>query len=284
MANSVSHRLALSTPVTTGSKPGSAQRPLCGCTKISADLCCRDRPDYVTACQVGRSRFCLACLAVLYSAKQALGSNALLDRRRQGAYRQRGAVEQTVGRMVDSVAEDLELTDSNADQAVKVLQQVLSATCDAETAFLSVLDDRLALATSMDDRIGTLEKEQARLKALAVFREPVDVFRDFVAEEMGRPSWTRLSSELYLKSFKPPKNQLARQKMAKTLITMNLDIHVWDDVTQVAHAAVKELYHGKQIHPIVLKTCISQGVLPNDSQWFDTSTSAMLGWLVTKIS
>jgi len=174
------------------------------------------------------------------------------------------------------------MTSPSADQAVKVLQQVMSATCDAETAFLSVLDDHLALATSMDDRIGTLDKEQARLKALAVFREPIDVFRDFVAEEMGRPSWTRLSSELYLESFKPPKNQLVRQKMAKTLITMNLDIHVW--VTQVAHAAVKELYHGKQIHPIVLKTCISQGVLPNDLQRFDASTSAMLGWLVTKIS
>ena len=176
------------------------------------------------------------------------------------------------------------MTSPSADQAVKVLQQVMSATCDVETAFLSVLDDHLALAISMDDRIGTLEKEQARLKALAVFREPIDVFRDFVAEEMGRPSWTRLSSELYLESVKPPKNQLVRQKMANTLITTNLDIHVWDDVTQVADAAVKELYQGKQIHPIALKTCISQGVLPNDLRRFDASMSAMLGWLVTKMS
>jgi len=45
---------------------------------------------------------------------------------------------------------------------------------------------------------------------------------------------------LYIESFKPPKNQLVRQDMAKTLTTKNLDIHVWDDVRQVADAAVKE--------------------------------------------
>ena len=178
------------------------------------------------------------------------------------------------------------MTDPTADQAVKVFQQGISATSDAAfSAAVSVLDDHLALATSVDDRIATLEKEQARLKALAVFKEPIDIFRDFVAEEMGRPSWTRLSSELYLDSFKPSKNQLVRQKMAKTLITMNLDIHVWDDITQVADAAIKEVYQGKQIHPIALKTCISQGVLPNETvRRFDASMSAMQGWLVTKIS
>ncbi len=144
------------------------------------------------------------------------------------------------------------MTGSDADQAVKVFQRVISATSDAEAAFsaaLSVLDDHLALATSMNDRIGTLEKEQARLKALAVFREPVEVFQECVAEGVGRASWTKLSSELYIESFKPPKNRLVRQDIAKTLTTMNMDIHMWDDVRQVAHAAVKEFMRGSRSIP-----------------------------------
>ncbi|DBA74482.1 TPA: hypothetical protein ACH3X2_000947 [Trebouxia sp. C0005] len=178
------------------------------------------------------------------------------------------------------------MTSPSADQAVKVLQQVMSATC-ADTAFsaaLSVLDDYLALATSMDDRIGILEREQARLKALAVFRESIEVFQEFVAEGVGRACWTKLSSELYIESFKPPKKQLVRQDMAKTLTAMNMGILMWDDVRQVADAAAKGCCQGKKIHPMHLQACVSQGVLPNDLRRFDDAMSAMLGWLATKVS
>ena len=102
----------------------------------------------------------------------------------------------------------------NADQAVKVCDQIISATSNVEAALsaaLSALDDSLAVAISMDDRIGTLEKNQAKLQALAVFREPIDVFRECVAEEMGRAFWRKLSSDLYIDSFKPPKFQIVRQ-------------------------------------------------------------------------
>jgi len=192
-----------------------------------------------------------------------------------------------VGDLVDSDTDYLEMTGPNAGQAVKVFQQMISATPDAEAAFsaaLSVLANSLALATSMDDMIRTLEKEQARLKALAVFTDPIEVFQEFVAEGMGRASWKKVSSELYIESFKPPKNQLVRQDMAKTLTTMNLDIHVWDDVRQVADAAVIEFHPGNKIHPMLLEAYVSQGALPDDLRQFDASTSAMLGWLVTKVS
>ena len=175
----------------------------------------------------------------------------------------------------------------NADLAVKVCSQIISAASDAETAFaavLSVLDDSLALAISMDDRIGTLEKEQAKLQALAVFREPIDVFRECVAEEMRRASWRKLSSDLYIESFKPPKVQLVRQDLAKTLKTMNLDITVWDEVRQVSDAAVRGCHQGKEIHPRLLEASVSRGALPDDLQRYSASMSAMLGWLVTQLS
>ena len=69
--------------------------------------------------------------------------------------------------------------------------------------------------------------------------------------------------------------------MAKTLTTMNMDIHMWDDLRQVADAAVKAFYQGKKIQPMLLKACVSRGDLPDDLRRFDASISAMLGWLVT---
>ena len=114
---------------------------------------------------------------------------------------------------MNSTTDYLEMGGPNADQAVKVCNQTFSATSSVEAAFpaaLSVLDDSLALAISVNDRIGALEKEQAKLQASAVFREPIEVFRECVAEEMGQASWRKLSSELYLENFKPPKVQLVR--------------------------------------------------------------------------
>ena len=172
----------------------------------------------------------------------------------------------------------------NADQAVTMYNQVISATSDAVfSGALSGLDDYLALATSMHDRLGALEKEQARLEALVVFREPIEVFWESVAEGMGRACWRGLFSELYLEHFKLAENQLVRQDMAKLLVTMNMDIRVWDDVRQVADAGVKGFHQGT-IHPMLLKASISQGALPDDLRRYDASMSAMLDWLIIKMS
>lgn len=94
--------------------------------------------------------------------------------------------------------------ESTITTVTTIFQQILSVTSDVVAAFtaaLSVLNESLALATCQDKRITDLEKEQARLQALAVFRDPIEVFRDIVAEKTGRASWQRLARDLYLERY-----------------------------------------------------------------------------------
>ena len=63
---------------------------------------------------------------------------------------------------------------------------------------VSALNASWAVAISLDDNINGLEKQRARVKALAVFKHPIEVFRDAVAEETGRSSWQKLANALYL--------------------------------------------------------------------------------------
>ena len=79
-----------------------------------------------------------------------------------------------------------------SEGTVNWIPRTLAVTSDTETAFeaaVSALNASVAVAVSLDDRIGSLEKEQARAKPLAVFRHSIEVFQDAVAEETGRISW-----------------------------------------------------------------------------------------------
>ena len=40
-----------------------------------------------------------------------------------------------------------------------------------------------------------LEKKQARLQALAILRDPIEVFQDFAPEKIGRASWQGLTRD-----------------------------------------------------------------------------------------
>ena len=70
----------------------------------------------------------------------------------------------------------LQLTSSASGPAEKVFHQITSNVEAAFTAALSVLDVTLAHANGQDLEITDLEKEQARLQALAIFRDPIEVF------------------------------------------------------------------------------------------------------------
>ena len=110
---------------------------------------------------------------------------------------QQAPLQEDIADLVAAATELLQLSGSVAESAEKVFQQILSVTSDVEAAFtaaLSVLNESLALATCQNGRITDLEKEQARLQALAVFRDPIEVFRDVGAEKTGRASWQGLIS------------------------------------------------------------------------------------------
>ena len=86
-----------------------------------------------------------------------------------------------------------------------------------------VLDETLALATGQDLKITDLEK--ATLQALAIFRDPIEVFR-VVAEKTGRA---------------PIKARTSRSGQCP-------DLSVWDGIRQVADAVIKEFHQGKDMH------------------------------------
>lgn len=134
----------------------------------------------------------------------------------------------------------------------------------------------MALATCQNKRITDLEKEQARLKALAVFRDIIEVFRDTVAEKTGRASWQRLARDLYLERCKKPK--LARADVASALTDMGLDLSVWDGI-RGWDAAIKEFHQGKDMHPKLLSIMVSKGALPKDLQSCNAAMTQMLDWL-----
>lgn len=113
---------------------------------------------------------------------------------------QQHPLQQGVEDMVQAASELLGLRGPASEGTVNWIQRILAVTSDTETAFeaaASALNASVAVAVSLDDRIGILEKKQARAKALAVFRHPIEVFQDAVAEETGRTSWQKLAKALY---------------------------------------------------------------------------------------
>jgi len=224
---------------------------------------------------------CLNAGSVERSGKDEL-QNLLLSTQRLQA--QQLPLQQHVNDMVESATHLLRLSGPASGQAEKMFNQILSVTSDFEAAFtaaLSVLDESLALAISMDGRIDDLEKEQARLKALAVFRDPIETFRESVAEEAGRASWQKLAKELYLERFRERK--IVRAEIADALDRMGMNVSVWDDVRLVADAAIKEFHHGKNMHPRLLKSMVSRGALPKDLWSCNASMTSMLDWLSSVI-
>ncbi|KAL3163401.1 hypothetical protein ABBQ32_009783 [Trebouxia sp. C0010 RCD-2024] len=188
--------------------------------------------------------------------------------------------QQDVEDLVQAATDVLGLHGQPSGEAVKVVNQILLESSNLEAAFtdaVSLLDDSLALAISMDSRIDSLEKECARMKALAVFRDPIGVFRESVAEETPWLTWQKLAKALYLESHKD--TQPVRAEVKAALQQMGLSISVWDDVRQVADAANKEFHQGKNFHPKVLKTMIKMGALPEDLQGCNASMTSMLDWL-----
>ena len=173
---------------------------------------------------------------------------------------QQAPLQEDVADLVAAATELLRLSGSVAEPAEKVFQQILFVMSDVEAAFtaaLSVSNESLALATFQNKRIMDLEKEQARLQALAVFRDPIEVFRDIVAEKTGRASWQRLARDLYLERYK--KSKPARADVASALTDLGLDLSVCDGIRQVADAAIQECHQGKDMHPKLLRNMVSKG-------------------------
>lgn len=182
--------------------------------------------------------------------------------------------------MVEAATELLRPRGSASEPAEQLLHQMLSVRSDAKAAFtaaLSVLDESLALATSQHKRVTDLEKEQARLQALAIFTEPIEVFRDFVAEKTGHASWQRLARDLYLERYKDSKP--AQAEVASALSCMGLDLSVWDGIRQVDDAAIKEFHQGKDMHPQLLRSMVSKGALPKDLWSCNAAMTYMLDQL-----
>lgn len=115
------------------------------------------------------------------------------------------------------------------------------------------------------------------MPALAIFTDPIEVFRDFVAEKTGRASWQRLAKDLYLERYTESKP--ARAEVASALSCMGLDLSVWDGIRQVADAAIKELHQGKDMHPKLLRSMVSKGALPKDLWSCNVAMTCMLDWL-----
>ena len=158
-------------------------------------------------------------------------SKEKLQKLRYNLSAQQASLQADVADLVQAATELLRLTGSASGLAEKVFQPILSITTDVEAAFtaaLSVLDESLVLATCQDKRITDLEKEQAKLQALAIFRGPIEVFRDFVAEKTGRASWQRLARDLYLERYRESKP--ARAEVANALSCVGLNLSVWDDI------------------------------------------------------
>ena len=148
-----------------------------------------------------------------------------LRRSTQRLEAQQAPLQQDIADLAAAATELLRLSGSVAEPAEKVFQQILSVTSDVEAAFtaaLSVSNESLALVTCQNKRITDLEKEQARLQALAVFRDIIEVFRDTVAEKTGRASWQRLARDLYLERCRESKP--ARAEVASALTDMGLDL------------------------------------------------------------
>lgn len=162
----------------------------------------------------------------------------------------------------------------------KVFEQMLSVTSDVEASFisaLSILNESLTLATCQNNRITDLKKEQPRLQALAVFRDPIEVFRDLIAGKTGRACWQRLARDLYQEHYN--ESNPARAEVAVALTHLGLDLSVWDGVRQVADAAVKEFHQGKDMHPKLLRIMVSKGALPEDLHSCNAAMTQMLDWL-----
>ncbi len=60
---------------------------------------------------------------------------------------------------------------------------------------------------------------------------------------------------------------------------MGLDLSVWDDIRQVADAAIKEFHQGKDKHPKLLSSMVSKGALPEDLQSCNAAMTCMVDWL-----
>ena len=150
----------------------------------------------------------------------------------------------------------LQLTSSASGPAEKVFHQIMSNIEAAFTAALSVLGETLALATGQDLKIMDLEKEQARVQALAIFRDPIEVFR-VVAEKTGRA---------------PIKARTSRSGQCA-------DLSAWCGIRQVADAVIKEFYQGKDMHPELLRSMLSKGALPNDFWSCNAAMTCRIDWL-----
>ena len=124
----------------------------------------------------------------------------------------------------------------------------------AFTAALSVLDETLALATGQDLKITDLEKEQARLQALAIFRDPIEVFR-VVAEKTGRA---------------PIKARTSRSGQCA-------DLSGWYQAgCRCCHQGVSL---GKVMHPKLLRSMLSKGALPKDLWSCNAAMKCRVDWL-----
>lgn len=86
-----------------------------------------------------------------------------------------------------------------------------------------------------------LEKEQARLQALAILTDPIEVLR-VVAKNTGHA---------------PIKARTSRSGQCA-------DLSVWHDIRQVAGAVINKFHQGKDMHPKLLRSVLSMGALRKD--------------------
>lgn len=140
-----------------------------------------------------------------------------------------------------------------------------------------MLDQSLAVAACQDQRITDLEKEQANLQTLGIFKDLIQAFRVCAAEKTGRATWQTLAKDLYVEQYTPTKP--ARADVASALSCMGLDLSVWDGIRRVADAGYMQPHQGKDMHPRLLRSMVSSGVLPQDLWSCNDAMTCMLGWL-----
>lgn len=162
--------------------------------------------------------------------------------------------------VIASAGQYLPATMAAALLADEVFDRILSVTSEfkaCSTGLRFILDESVLVANCQDVRIVNLEKRQARSKALAIFRDPIEAFRQCVAEEAGHESWQMLATNLYLEQHKEVKN--ARAKVGDALLRMGLDLCVWDDISSVADAGSMGSHQGKETHPRLLRRLVTDG-------------------------
>ncbi len=156
------------------------------------------------------------------------------------------------------------LTVISPTQAAQAFGAALSAKGTVGAAFsaaLAVAEAALARADALEARVSVLEAELNHRRSLATLRDPISVFRIFIAARMGYTGWDALSGALAVESYYPTAPQLTTQRLETVLNQEGLSLAVWDDVRAVADAGIDAFHRGRGLAPALLLQMVRNGEL-----------------------